>query len=266
MPFHHLRSRVHQGPVIGTSVAIPSAMVVEALGASPFDAILIDAEHSPLSIEGLESLLRAADVGGKAAIVRVPEVGWYIPRVLDLGAAGIVVPRIETAQQAGEVVERARYAPEGKRGAGPGRGQAYGATMGDYVARANGEILIAIQIETKDGLEAADGILATPGLDAVVIGPFDLATSMGVGLGSPEHLDAIAAIFAAADRHGVAKGAFVFGVDEVSRYRAQGANLLFFGMDIMSVVAGAQAAWDEIAPDLAASPISHAASPESTVA
>ena len=246
MPFHHLRSRVHEGPVIGTSVAIPSAMVVEALGSSPFDAICIDAEHSPLSIEGLESLLRAADLAPKAAVVRVPEVGSYIARVLDLGAAGIVVPRIETAAQAAEVVERARYAPEGRRGAGPGRGQSYGTGMAEYVAQANAEILVAIQIETVAGLEAADEILATPGIDCVVIGPFDLATSMGVAPGSADHTAAIDTIFAAADRHGVAKGAFIFGPAELAGYLAKGATLIWAGMDIMSVVAGAQADWDAL--------------------
>ena len=87
MPFHHLKTRVRESTVVGTTVAIASATVVEALGASPFDALLIDAEHSPLSVEGLENLLRAADLAPKAAIVRVPEVGSYIARVLDLGAA-----------------------------------------------------------------------------------------------------------------------------------------------------------------------------------
>lgn len=246
MPFHHLRSRVRETPVIGTSVAIPSAMVVEALGASSFDAILIDAEHSPLSVEGLESLLRAADLAPKPAIVRVPEVGSYIARVLDLGAAGVVVPRIETAAQAAEVVERARYAPEGRRGAGPGRGQAYGGSLVDYVAKANAELLVAIQIETVAGLEAREQILATPGIDAVVIGPFDLATSLGVEVASPDHAAAISEIFATADRHGVAKGAFAFGPDDVAGYLAQGATLLFAGMDIFSVVSGAQATWDSL--------------------
>lgn len=246
MTFHHLRARVHEAPVIGTTVAIPSAMVVEALGASPLHVLCIDAEHTPLSVEGLEPLLRAADLAPKAAIVRVPEVGSYIARVLDLGAAGIIVPRIETAAQAAEVVERARYAPEGKRGAGTGRGQSYGTGLVDYVAGANSELLVAIQIETADGLREADAILATPGIDAVVIGPFDLATSLGVAMGSEEHRAAIAEIFAAADRHGVAKGAFVFSDAEVGPYLAQGATLLLVGMDLGSVMSGAQAMWDAL--------------------
>ena len=245
MAFHHLRSRVTEEILIGTTVAIPSPAVVEVLGGTPFDLLLIDAEHSPLSVEGLESMLRAADLAPKATLVRVPEVGSYIARVLDLGAAGVVVPRIESAQQAAEVVERARYAPQGRRGAGPARGQSYGASLAEYVTRANAEILVAVQIETIAGLDAADEILATPGLDAVVIGPFDLATSMGEEVGSVKHLAAIAAIFAAADRHGVAKGAFVFANSELEGYVKQGATLFLIGMDILSVLSGARATWDE---------------------
>lgn len=248
MPYHHLRRRVREDSVIGTTVGIPSAMVVEALGATQFDALCIDAEHSPLSIEGLESLIRAADLAPKPAIVRVPEVGHYIARVLDLGAAGIIVPRIETASQAEEVVQRARYAPEGRRGAGTGRGQAYGAGLTEYVRTANAELLVAIQIETAQGLAAADAILATPGIDAVVIGPFDLATSLGVEMGSPAHRDAIADIFAAAERHGVAKGAFVFDAADVPGYLQQGATLLLVGMDIAWMLAGAAQTWGAMHP------------------
>lgn len=247
MPLHPLRSRVRTAPVIGTTVAIPSPAVVEALAASPFDALLIDAEHSPLSIEGLEGMLRAADLGPKPALVRVPEVGWYIPRVLDLGAAGVVVPRVETADQARDAVDRTRYAPEGKRGAGPARGQSYGAAMADYVARANGSLLLAVQIESAAGLEAADEILAVPGIDVVVIGPFDLATSLGTAVGSERHREAVRRIFAAADRHGVAKGAFAFSTADAADYLALGATLLFAGMDLASVVEGASRTWGEIA-------------------
>lgn len=252
MPFHHLRSAVRERLVVATVVMIPSPSVVEALGSSPFPAICIDSEHTPLSIEGLEGMLRAADIAPKAAIVRVPEVGWYIPRVLDLGAAGIIVPRIETAAQAAEVVERARYAPEGRRGAGPGRGQAYGATMGDYLTKANSEILVTIQIETVAGLMAADEILATPGIDVAVIGPFDLATSLGTTIGSPEHVAAIDEIFAAADRHGVAKGAFLAGTHELGFYLERGATLLFAGADLMSVLSGAQETWEDVEAAVAA--------------
>lgn len=246
MPFHHLRTRVRAELLVGATVAIPSASVVEALAHGPFPLLCIDAEHAPLTVDRLEAMLRAADLGPVPVLVRVPEVGSYIARVLDLGAAGIIAPRIETAAEAAEVVDRSRYAPEGRRGAGPARGQAYGAGLADYVARANDELIVAIQIETAAGVEAADEILAVPGIDVVVIGPFDLATSLGVALGSPEHRAAIDEVFAAAGRHGVATGAFVLSSDEVPRYRAAGATLLFAGMDLMWIAEGARRTWDEV--------------------
>ncbi|GAA4711385.1 HpcH/HpaI aldolase/citrate lyase family protein [Pseudonocardia yuanmonensis] len=243
---HDLRNRVRDEILIGATIGIPSPVVVEALSSGPFPVLCIDAEHSPLSLDRLEGMLRAADVGPVPAMVRVPEVGSYIARVLDLGAAGIVVPRIESVAEAVDVVARARYAPEGRRGAGPGRGQGYGASLATHVARANAEVLVAIQIETSAGLAVADQILAVPGIDAVVIGPFDLATSLGVPMWSDEHVAAIDAIFAAGDAHGVAKGAFVLTPEEMPRYRKAGATLLFAGIDLGWIVEGARRTWEEV--------------------
>ncbi|SDH57207.1 HpcH/HpaI aldolase family protein [Agrococcus jejuensis] len=251
MPFHGLRDRVRDDVVVATCAMIPSPTVIEALSGTGFHAVLIDAEHSPIAIDTLEHLVRAADVAPIPAIVRVPEVGSYIARALDLGAAGLIVPRIETVEEAREVVDRARYAPEGRRGTGPGRGSAYGAAMVDHVARANGEILVGIQIETALGLANADDILAVPGIDVVVIGPFDLATSLGVAMGSPEHQAAIGTIRDTAKRHGVAYGAFTIADAEVAPYLADGATLLMVGADIMSVVAGARASWAGVEQQLA---------------
>lgn len=248
MTLHRLRTRIHERPLIGTTIAIPSPVVVEALGSTAFDLICIDAEHTPLSVEGLEGMLRAADLAPQPALVRVPEVGSYIARSLDMGAAGIVVPRVETAAQAAEAVERARYVPEGRRGVGPGRATGYGATLADHVARANDEILVAIQVETKDGVDAVEAILAVPGVDAVVIGPFDLAISLGVDPGSPRHTEAIRAVFAAAAARGIATGAFVFDVGEVAGYLDAGADLILYGADLISVVDGASTACDRILP------------------
>lgn len=247
MTLRDLRARVRDDRVIGTVVSIPSAAVVEALGPSQYDAICIDAEHAPLSVDRLEALLVASDLAGKAAIVRVPEVGHYISRVLDLGAAGVIIPRVETGEDAREAVERTRFAPEGKRGVGAGRGAAYGAHLIEYVARANAQVMLAIQIETRDGLLAIDEILAVPGIDAVVVGPFDLATSLGTEFGSDEHERAISQILDAADRWGVAKGAFVTGGENARKYIEAGASLLFNGHDIYSIAAEAERSWNDLA-------------------
>jgi 4-hydroxy-2-oxoheptanedioate aldolase len=248
MTLHDLRARVRKVPVIATSVLIPSPVVVEALGHSAFDAICIDTEHTPLTVTGVEELLRAADVHRMPAVVRVPEVGVHIARVLDSGAAGIVVPRIESAAEAAEVVRRARYAPSGARGVGPGRGTGYGATLAEYVAAANESILVAVQIETRAGVDAAEGILATPGLDAVVIGPTDLALSLGVAPGSAEHWAAIERIYAIAEAHGVARGAFSFTAADTRRHLDLGATLLFVESDLGWLTAGAADSWAALAP------------------
>jgi len=250
LPFHGLRDRVRHDVVVATAAMIPSPTVIEALSHTGFHAVLIDAEHAPIAIDTLEHLVRAADVAPVPAIVRVPEVGSYIARALDLGAAGLVVPRIETIEEAREVVDRARYAPEGSRGTGPGRGSAYGAAMVEHIARANDEILVAIQIETALGVANADDILAVPGIDAVVIGPFDLATSLGVAMGSEKHKAAIGTIRDTARRHGVAYGAFTIADADVEEYLADGATLLVVGADIMSVVAGTRHAWSGVAAQL----------------
>jgi 2-keto-3-deoxy-L-rhamnonate aldolase RhmA len=246
VPFHGLRDRVRHEAVVGIVVAIPSPVVVEAVSHAGFHAVLIDAEHSPIAIDTLEHLVRAADVAPIAAVVRVPEVGSYISRTLDLGAAGIVVPRIETVEQAREVVERARYVPEGRRGVGAGRGSSYGADLLEHVARANSEILVAIQIETAAGLDAVDEILAVPGIDAAVIGPYDLATSIGVEVGSDGHKKAIEKVRDAARRQGVAFGTFTLDPAEVGTYAAEGATLFFVGADVLSITEAARTMWSGV--------------------
>lgn len=248
MPSYSLRSRIHDAPLIGTTIVSSSPTVVEALASTPFEALCIDLEHSATTIAQLEQLVRAADVHRTPAIVRVPEVGHYISRVLDAGAAGIIVPRIETAAQAAEVVERARYAPEGKRGSGPGRGAAYGASLAspDYSAATNASVLVTIQIESTAGVEAADEILTTPGLDAVIIGPGDLALSLGVPMGSEEHWAAVDRVLTSAATHGVSTGAFCFTLPDVERYLAAGSRLILAGGDLNWTIGGAMTEWHDI--------------------
>ncbi|MCM3883879.1 HpcH/HpaI aldolase/citrate lyase family protein [Frankia sp. R82] len=253
MPLYGLRARVRADIVVATTIGTASPAVVERLAASPFPALLLDAEHGPYGIGELDGALRAAAVHRRPALVRVPELGSYVGRVLDHGAAGVVVPRIETVEQAREVVGRARYAPDGFRGTGPGRA-ASGMGFADYLATANDDVLVAIQLETQRGLENADAILAVAGIDAVVIGPIDLSVSLGVEVNSPEHRAAVLKIFVAADRHGVARGAFAMASGDPARYLADGVRLLFTGSDSAYLRQGAAAAWAEVERHLPSRP------------
>jgi 2-keto-3-deoxy-L-rhamnonate aldolase RhmA len=247
MTHYTLRSQAADGVLIGTFIGYNSPSVVEAVGGAGFGFLCLDAEHTPLTVGDIENLIRAADLAGSPTIVRVPETGSYISRVLDAGAAGILVPRIESAEDAQDAVGRARYAPDGYRGLGPGRGGFIGGDIPTHTRRVNDEILVTIQIETAAGLAAADEIVSVPGIDAVIVGPADLAASLGVPIGSPAHIGAIDQIFAAANEHGVAAGAFCFSAADARSSVERGARVIILGADAMFLTAGAHQMWDSVA-------------------
>lgn len=239
----NLRALVRSGVSIGTFISINSTAVVEKVGSSGIDFLVLDAEHTALSISDLDSLLRSAALVGAAAVVRVPEVGSYIGRVLDAGAAGIVAPRIETAEQAAEAVSRVRYPPEGVRGLGPGRGGYPGGPIAEHLRSANDRVLLIVQIETRLGVENAEAILSTPGVDALLVGPADLAASLGVELGADAHRKAIETVFTVAEKHSVVPGAASFTDSDTEMMVALGARMLTIGSDSMFLASGA----DEVA-------------------
>lgn len=248
MPIHPLRQKLLTRRIVGTFVGIDAPQVLESLGTVGFDFLCIDAEHGALDIKSIADLLRAAQLGGTPTIVRVPEVGHYIGRVLDAGAAGILVPRIETPEQAADAVARARYVPDGYRGLGPGRGGYAGGSVPEHLRTANDSIVVAIQIETQTGLDRADEILAVPGVDAVVVGPMDLSASLGTPMGSEAHTAAVDRIVDAALAHGVAPGAFCLSPADAERLADRGARMLIVGADLMFLMTAAAQTWATLAP------------------
>lgn len=228
-----LRDRLTLAPIIGTFVGLASPAVVEILGWNGFDLLCLDAEHSAFGVAEIESLIRASDVVGAAALVRVSELGSEIGRALDWGADGVVVPRIETAAQAREAVERVRYPQVGSRGAGPGRATRYGAEMPAYLARANAGMLLVLQVETAAGVENVAEIAAVDGVDVIFVGPGDLGVSLGVAPGSVEHTKAVDAIIAAADARGVLTGIYCDSAEQVAHYAGRGVKLFLLGADVV---------------------------------
>src|SRR5687767_1057607 len=145
---HAFRERLKRGDtLLGTMVTLASAASAEVLASAGFDWLFIDAEHGPLETGDLNEILQA--VGHKTAcIVRVPEPAELpIKRVLDLGADGIIVPQVNTAEQAASVVRWARYPPEGARGVGLARAHGYGTRFREYLRSANDEIAVIVQAE-----------------------------------------------------------------------------------------------------------------------
>ena len=231
--------------LVGTFAAIPHPVAIEVTAQAGLDFICIDWEHAQIARDAIENLVRAADVHGVPAIVRVPgHAPEAIATALDSGASGVLVPRVSTAAQAAAAVAASRYPPEGARGVGPGRAAGYGYRIPEYLAAANSGVLLAVQVETAEGLANVEAIAATDGVDLVFVGPGDLSVSIGaVGpKGAPRLGKAIGTILAAASRHGKAAGIFCAKPEDAARWAAEGATFFLLASDTMFLGAGVAAA------------------------
>jgi 2-keto-3-deoxy-L-rhamnonate aldolase RhmA len=178
----------------GPAISFSDPLVSAALGETA-DFLWIDGEHAAMSMEAVHGHILAARSTGIPALVRVPGSGMrFIKPVLDAGADGVIVPQIYGAAEARQVATDSRYPPLGTRGFGP-RVPSNFDRIGskDYVERANSNVFVCVQIETAEALAEIDAIVAVPGIDAVVIGPWDLSGALGV-LGQPEHPRVVEAI------------------------------------------------------------------------
>lgn len=228
---------------VGLWVTIAHQQVAEAAATCGFDWLLFDMEHSPTDLYDVGQQLLAVRGTPSAAIVRVPilDMAW-MKRVLDAGAANIMVPNVRNAQEARDAVAFTRFAPEGLRGvAGSTRAGNYGRYK-DYMARANDEIGLVLQIESQEALDNLDEICRVPGVDAVFIGPSDLAASLGYRgqSGHPVVQAAIAQAFKTANAAGKAAGVLA-GDGKADHYFEGGATMVGVGIDLYLMMAGADA-------------------------
>ncbi|MBI2501664.1 MAG: hypothetical protein HYW07_00320 [Candidatus Latescibacteria bacterium] len=194
-PVALFRRRLAQGQVLtGPGIYLTDPQSSEAL-ADSFDFLWLDMEHSPMSMEALRGHLLVARSRQKPALVRVGGSDTpFIKPVLDAGAHGIVAPQVRSAEEVRRVVADCRYPPLGRRGFGPLIPTNYGRNGGpDYVERANAQLFVSVMIETAEAVEAIDQIAAIPGLDSVVLGPWDLSGSLGL-LGQVDHPEVVAAL------------------------------------------------------------------------
>jgi 2-keto-3-deoxy-L-rhamnonate aldolase RhmA len=237
LPHHdRFREKLAAGQTcLGTVITFTDATVTEML-TQVLDFVWIDMEHNALSLETVQAHLMATKGSDTTALVRVP---WNDPvlikPVLDIGAAGIIVPLIRSPEEARCAVAACLYPPEGIRGFGPRRASNFGELGGpEFCRAANASVIPIVQIEHIDAVESIDEILAVPGLASIVFGPNDLAGSMGL-TGEPRHpdvLDAIDGVIAKARRAGVPIG---IGVgddpDQLSDWIARGVQWLAMGGD-----------------------------------
>ena len=225
--------------MIGTFVQTPSASVCEVLCACGYDVLVPDAEHAPLSPADIQALVAAADTAGAPALVRIAgHEGSQIQYALDAGAAGIIVPRVNTAEEARAVVSRATYPPHGERGSGPGRAALFGLDRSAAVDEARANTLIVKNV---------DAILDVPGFGMAFVGPNDLSLS----LGSPpeEELRAIIDdVLGRARARNLLTGILASTPDLVAHYRTAGVSLILTGTDLGLLAKGAKTCIDSVKP------------------
>lgn len=228
---------------VGLWVSLPGQQIAEVLAGSGFDWLLFDMEHSPTDLHDIGQQLLAVRGTPTAPIVRIPilDMAW-MKRVLDAGAPNVMVPNVRTAQEARDAVSYTRYPPEGVRGVAGGTRAGNYSRYKDYMARANDEIGLILQIETKEGLDNLEAICAVPGVDAIFIGPADLAASLGYRgkIKEPAVQAAIADAFKRARAMGKAAGVLA-GDGKADHYLEAGATLLGVGIDLNLLLAGADA-------------------------
>lgn len=246
-----IRQRVLAGEtLIGAWISTGSDVVTEIVGQAAFDWLLLDGEHGPGDYETLRHQLQAM-AGSKAApIVRVVcNEPAHFKRSLDLGAAGVMVPWINSVADARSAVAAMRYPPLGIRGvSGSVRAVGYGSTFADYFARANDELVTIVQIETADSLECVDEIAAVDGVDVLFIGPSDLSLALGIPrqLDHPQFEAACRRVVEACTKHGKQAGILLKDRRRVQKAVADGFRFVAIGLDTSFLVAGIEEALDGV--------------------
>jgi 4-hydroxy-2-oxoheptanedioate aldolase len=239
------RIRASDRPQIGMWVSSGSALVAEICAGSGLDWLLIDAEHSPNGLESILAQLQTVAAYPVVPVVRVPfGEPVVIKQVLDLGAQNLLVPMVETAEHAAELVRAVRYPPLGMRGVGGALARsARWNRVDDYLAQASASISLTVQIESVTAVENVEAIAGTDGVDAIFVGPSDLSASMGL-LGQQEHPDVVAAIERCLDvgrRLGKPVGVNAFVPETAERYLAAGVSFILVGADVAMLARGSEA-------------------------
>jgi|TARA_B110000977_G_scaffold180919_1_gene241111 4-hydroxy-2-oxoheptanedioate aldolase len=222
-------------PTFGLWLGIPDATVAQIGAGAGFDWVLIDAEHGPFDLKSIMGHLQAIEPYPVSSIVRPVEGNTaLIKQLLDIGTQTLLIPMVNTAEQATELVKAAYYPPRGIRGLGTSMARAaQWNRVPDYLQKANDEVCLIVQIETLEGLKNIESIVAVEGVDAVFIGPSDLSAAMGY-IGNPGHPEVLAAIdhgFKIINNAGKKAGVLAVTKDLADHYINAGAHFVGVGVD-----------------------------------
>ncbi len=248
-PAFRLAERLaEKAPLLAGWVSFADPLFAEIVARTSLEAVVFDMQHGLFGIDAVPGLIGAAAAAGCPAIVRAPVEDFAsLARALDVGAAGVIAPMINSAADARRLVEFTKFPPRGRRSWGPGRAMALAgiATGPDYFAQADGFSVVLAMIETREGLEALDEILAVDGIDGVFVGPNDLCIALtDGGLLDPEAAlldEPLARIVAACDRTGKVAGIFGGSGARAGELAGRGFRLVTVGHDAAYVKAGIEA-------------------------
>jgi 2-keto-3-deoxy-L-rhamnonate aldolase RhmA len=227
------RARLRAGErLVAPLVTLGDPAVGELLAEVGFDWLFIDAEHAPYDAARMQALMQAA--GDTPCVVRLA-VGdeVHIKQALDIGAAGIIAPQVNSPDHARRIVQAAKYAPAGQRGLGIARAHRYGLKVREYMQRANTDTAVIVQAEHQDAVRHIREIVQVEGVDGVLIGPYDLSASLGLpgAVDHPEVRDAIGRVRTACLEAGIPIGIFGLNADAVRPYVDLGFTLIVVGVD-----------------------------------
>ncbi len=231
-----LKKKLARGEVlVGTLVGIGSPEVAEVLCLSGMQWLFVDMEHSAMGITAVQSILQAASPG-TPCLVRPPaaDEGW-LKKCLDIGPAGIIVPHVNSADEARHVMRLTKYPPLGERSIGIARAQGYGTRFDDYLQRANDDVAIVLQIEHRDAVANIESITAVAGIDGLYIGPYDLSASMGKpgAVNDADVQAAIDSVTTCARAACIPLGIFVASPEAAGPYIRKGYQLITVGVDAL---------------------------------
>lgn len=240
-----IRKKLKSGKVsIGSWMQIPHGSVAEIMGHAGYDWVAVDLEHGSISTNQLPDLFRAIEAGGTLPLVRLSQAHPKdCKRSLDAGAGGVILPMVESAEQLKATIEHCAWPPVGQRGVGFSRANLFGKHFEGYKNEAQAPIVVA-QIEHIRGVEELEHILKVPGLDAILIGPYDLSASMGLTgqFEAPEYLDILLKIKKLSQKFNIPSGIHVVQPDlrELKAKISEGYQFIAYSIDSVFLYSGAE--------------------------
>jgi 2-keto-3-deoxy-L-rhamnonate aldolase RhmA len=241
-----LRNKVNLKTLtLGSWITLGHPAIAEIMASAGFDWLVVDLEHSVIDLEVAGDLIRTIDLCGAAPLVRLTSNDQnQIKRVMDAGAHGIIVPMVNTPEEALRAVAATRYAPVGSRGVGLARAQGYGANFQNYLKWQSEGPVIIVQIEHKDAVDELEAILKVPGIDGFIVGPYDLSCSMGIAgqFEQAEFVHTIKRIHEIGQQVGSLVGMHIVEPDlqQLEQMARDGYNFIAYSVDIRLLDIGAR--------------------------